>query len=136
MPDSLVARRQLLRRSLEVRLREVTGRIVPAPEVVRPEGDLAPEAAEEMLRVAMVRLWPRVRSDQASKEERAAYLSSLAQLARLAITTDWRFLDVMNNAYETLVQQHKSERDGQWQSFLQTYAAVLRNHLDRLVDAP
>ncbi|MBI4492010.1 MAG: hypothetical protein HY690_04385 [Chloroflexi bacterium] len=54
----------------------------------------------------------------------------------MAITTDWRFLDVMNNAYETLVQQHKSERDGQWQSFLQTYAAVLRNHLDRLVDAP
>lgn len=131
-----------MRRALEDRLAEVRGRQAalagtPPARVAGPAGDAGqPGDAEETLRSAMVRLWPRARS-AGRPEDWLALFAALHRLEAAARSDDWRFLDAWNNAFEAFAATDCAEAlRAPAAAFLDTYTALLASHLARLAGRP
>lgn len=130
------ARAGLLAEALRARLAEVRGR---GADASGGADSLAGGAAgegdpEEVLRVTMVRLFPRVRDGRATPEELRDYLLGLNALSAPARGEDLRFLDAWNNAYESLAGRRwsEAERTALLGPFLAAYASHLEAQLRRL----
>ena len=134
-PSSPEERSRLLREALVTRLAEVRSRLAEPPRAVaaRAEptapGDLD---AEELLRVFMVRLWPRLREKRETEDDRALFFEHLFALREPAAGADLRFLDAWNNAYEALVARGLLDADDRARRLLEEYAGLLDMHARRL----
>jgi hypothetical protein len=112
-----------LREALEARLDEVEARLPasrPRPTRESPAGD-----PEEVLRLLMVRLWPRVSRGTATAAERSEFRSSLGSLWEPALSGDLRFLDAWNNAFEGAAEELG-------EPLLVAYAELLKTHAQRI----
>jgi hypothetical protein len=142
-------------RALEDRLAEVRGRqaalagtrpgvtgssaVIGRPGIAGPVGVTGPAdaagpdgSAEDLLRVAMTRLWPRARS-AGGREDWLALFDALQGLEAAARTDDWRFLDAWSNAFEALAAASCPDAlRPRAAAFLDAYAALLALHLARL----
>lgn len=94
-----------------------------------------PDDPEEVLRILMVRLWPRVLKGTARPEDRREFLQRVMELRDAAESDDLRFIDAWNNVYEAL---DRLELGGEPRlrsaahEFLRSYAGLLQHHCDRL----
>jgi folate-dependent phosphoribosylglycinamide formyltransferase PurN len=124
-------RRCLLEQALERRLAEVRA-MTDAPTAAghRSEAHEGAEA-EELLRVLMVRLWPRVDRGAGSEDDLLAFFAHLRDLRGSAEGTDIRFLDAFNCAYEAVSSTRWREADSRQlrQQFLIDYASLLERRV-------
>lgn len=116
-------RELILRVAIDERLRAARGRLSlgasqPFPEQVAAD-------PEESLRVLMVRLWPRVAGGRATVEDLAQFYERLEELWQPARSSDLRFLDAWNNAYE-------AAGDGFPEHMVAAYVELLDEHARRL----
>ena len=112
-----------LRKALEARLHEVEARLPasgPRPTPGLPAGD-----PEKVLRLLMVRLWPRVSRGTATDAERSEFRTSLGSLWEPALSGDLRFLDAWNNAFEGAPEELG-------EPLLAAYAELLKTHVQRI----
>lgn len=133
MPDQ-DARRSLLREALAQRRQEVLARLRELPQPQEGEVTTAapPDDPEELLRVVMVRLWPRIQKRRATPMEEDDFLRGVMGLALLARTDDWRFLDVWNQAFESLGLLAGGPSPAVVRAFLAQYDGLLDHHLQIL----
>lgn len=125
LPD---ARRGALLRAALVRRKEEVDRKI-ASRTLAPDVRVGAAAdVEETLRVLMVRLWPKVRRGDASREQLGEFLRHLFELQDVAHGDDLRFLDAWNNAYEALDVAGDSEDVS---LFLVAYSRILGAHIER-----
>lgn len=129
--------KQALARAISKRLEEVKGKISGGGEKA---GDISEarntninDETEELLRVVMVRYFPKIEKKSFTREELKTYFSMLTQLYPAALSDDLRYFDAMNNAYEAASAAGLTG-DELVQTFLSVYRAVLEYHLKRLED--
>jgi hypothetical protein len=119
----VAAQNELVRDALWAQLGIVEARLdSPLAGVFRAPSDGDPE---EVLRVLMVRLWPRLSRGVATPADRAQFFAMLAHLWEPALSEDLRFLDAWNNAYEVAADEFPP-------SLLAAYAQLLDAHVRRL----
>ena len=121
----------LLCKALKGRLNEFSQKITGGDTRIPPDSCRDPE---ERLRLLMVKLHPKIQSGTSQPKEKDEYFSLLFKLSHVASCGDLRFLDVYNNAYETIVKnQWSSEENSKYvMPFLQIYGRVLRERLRRM----
>ena len=128
-------RTQMIYEALQQRLSEVITRLnrLPSRPVMGVEND-NPERSEEALRIFMVRLWPQINNGKGTLKAKSEFLSCLSQLAGMALSQDWRFLDAWNNAYESIIKMNLSDRELRQKrtDVLQLYAFILETHVNNL----
>lgn len=123
MASDRAERDHFLHTAIDERLRVARGLLSQA--VLRPFSDRVSADSEESLRVFMVRLWPRVARGRATDAEVSEFYETLRELWQPAHTTDLRFLDAWNNAYE-------AAGDGFPPEFMAAYVELLEQHGRRL----
>jgi hypothetical protein len=119
-------RLRFLEEALELRLSEVRSRIALGAVADANVGHVATgDRHEEILRVLMVRLWPRMTRGTATPEDLSKLFQHLRALSEVAGGGDLRFVDAWNNVYEALgINAHAD--------FLSEYAQILETQLHRL----
>lgn len=134
MLDQDLLRRSLLRDALAHRRRETLDRLGGGASRERAPAEAGSTAddAEEVLRVLMVRLWPRIRKRRATPEEQVEFLRGVMGLSILARTEDWRFLDAWNHAFEALDLLTGGCDAELVRQFLIGYEQLLEHHLEEL----
>jgi hypothetical protein len=120
-------RQDLLQTALAQRLQQAQSLVseVAADEPVLQRCD----DPEEVLRVVMVRLFPKMQAQKAKPEEVTQYFDNLTLLMRSAMGKDWRYLDAWNNAFEVVQPQMGNLPPDRVSQFLSQYAFLLRSHL-------
>src|SRR5262249_39022028 len=116
------------------RRRELTGLLAEEAGAAARDPFGAPAGAardpEETLRHLMVVLWPAVRRAPLHGAAPDALLPGLARLPAAARSSDARFLDAWNHAFEAIASWPQALRDeGAARFILERYARLLDHHL-------
>lgn len=139
-PHAVAGRDDLLRRALEGRLRELRELLRPAAAPATTEPTAAERGAgaaashpEEILRRLMVSALAAARDRPGPGPDRERLFALLAELELPARSSDLRFLDAWNSAFEVLQAWPGEElaRDDARRA-LRAYASLLESHVQRL----